>query len=181
MRPVVCITTDLRSRNDNRRLYFLSEISPAIPTAFLDDVQNANMKEEKLRQENWVPCQPGTIEVAAKLSPSPRRKLFTLLAAGAVIASVGGGTALFSNPNGGHSREFFPAGIACIHVHENLASYVAGKMEDRDLKKRMTLHLLKCEGCRKKYEGYCCSSDSQRGSRPSKATLKPCLRNCENP
>ena len=137
------------------------------------------MKEENLGPETWVPCQPGTIQEAAKVSSISQRILLKLLVAFTVIGFVGGGTALFSNPNGEHSREFLPAGIACINVHENLAAYVAGEVEDSDLKKRITLHLLKCDGCREKYDGYCCGSDYRCGSRPFKATLKPCLRNCE--
>lgn len=178
---MACNTADPHSRNDNRGLYFVSDSSPATSRLSLYDAQTADMKEEKLGPEKWVPCQPGTIQEAAKVSPISQRIVFKLLVACTVIAFIGGGTALFSNPDGGHSREFLPAGIACINVDQNLAAYIAGEVEDRELKKRITFHLLKCEGCREKYNGYCCSSDSACGSRPSKATLKPCLQNCVGP
>jgi hypothetical protein len=142
------------------------------------------MKDDKLRCEKWAPCQPGTIQEASQDGPISRRNLFTLLGAGAVLGAVGGGTALgivFSESNPARSNEIMPAGIACIKVHENLAAYVAGKLEDRDLKKRITHHLLKCDSCRKEYDSHCCSSDSGCGSRrPSKATLKPCARNVQS-
>ena len=141
------------------------------------------MKDKNFRSEKWTPCPPGFIKEAARETSRSRRSLIGIIGIGAVVSAVGGGTALglvFSNGPQDNANSQMPAGIACIQVHNNLAEYLAGKIKNSELKERITLHLLNCRDCRKEYDGLC-ASKSGCITRPSKATLKPCPKNCPSP
>ena len=141
------------------------------------------MNNSKPRHDDWDPCHPGLIHEAAQDVSVSRRRLFQVLGAGVAVGVVGSGAVvgLILSREKPEKTSSKPAGITCITVHDYLSTFIADKIPDEDLKKRLASHLLKCPPCRTKYDKMRCSKTSARGTRPVKATLKPCTVNPPTP
>lgn len=145
------------------------------------------MKDEKTRNDDWAPCVPGVIQTAAAAPRLSRRSLLKgIVATGSILGIVASGAAIGMQPKQQPKmKKMMPGGIACIRVHENLAAFVAGKLNNCKLVKQMTSHLMKCKNCRDAYDDLCTSgehkSKSCSGSRPTKATIKPCTATHRKP
>lgn len=130
------------------------------------------MKNSKPSPQNWEPCHPGMIQEAAQ-ETFTRRRLFQIVGTGVALGVVGGGTVLGIAMSDNKQAETpgLPPGIACITVHDHLATFVAGQLNDVQLENRISAHLLKCRGCRDSYEELCCGNCE---SRPKKVVVRPC-------
>jgi hypothetical protein len=141
------------------------------------------MNNSKPRHDNWDPCHPGLLHEAAQDVAVSRRRLFQITGAGVVIGLVGGG-AVAGLMLSGEEPEMTtskPAGITCITVQDYLSNFIADKIPDKELTKRIASHLLNCTPCRKKYDRMRCSTTSGCGTRPVYVTLKPCPVNPPKP
>ncbi len=144
------------------------------------------MKNRKSCHDDWDPCHPGLIHEAAQDLAVSRRRLFHILASGAVVGVVGGVVAaslvLPELPDRNQEKApTMPAGIACITVVEHLSRFIAGQISEENLKKRIGSHLIKCAGCRRTYDSMRCSKNSGCGTRPDNVTLKPSSVNPPTP
>lgn len=124
-------------------------------------------------QTEWEPCSPGVLHEAALDNLETRRRIIKFIGGGAILAALGG-TAAWSVAVSNRRVKNLPPGIACIQVHQNLIAYANDKIDDVELKSRITAHLFKCENCSTALDKLCCSSSSGCRSRPKRATLKPC-------
>jgi hypothetical protein len=112
----------------------------------------------------WTPCQPGTIKSVAcsnqKHGLDRRNFLQRLAGIGGAVVIVGGASYSFGwlgsppTPTAGK--------IACVQVHQHLADYIANRIEDTNLRTRISHHLRKCSSCQKSYRALskdkgCCS------------------------
>ena len=133
------------------------------------------MNNSKPRHDDWDPCHPGMIHVAAQDDAVSRRRWLKFIGAGVAVGVVGGGVVASSLMSNDIEKKALtmPPGIACITVLDHLSSFVAGNVSDEDLRKRIFCHIKNCTNCRKKYNSMCCSKTSGSGTRPDKATLKP--------
>jgi hypothetical protein len=118
------------------------------------------------------------IQEAAQESVS-RRGLLRIIGAGTALGVVAGGTVLSFMLDDKKQKPLqeLPGGIACMTVHDHLIGYVAYKIEDSELRKKITKHLINCDGCRASYQEICCGNVSGCEQRPKKVYVRPCQHN----
>ena len=128
--------------------------------------------------EKWGPCPPGVIHVTAAQPTLARRRMIKLLGTGAVFSVITGVTSysMISSNSSKKRNSSLPGGIGCVQVIDNLVAYVGGTIEECSLKNEITLHLMKCSKCFRRYQALCASSQhgSKKGCRGrSKLSIKP--------
>lgn len=132
-----------------------------------------DMKQNDPPNENWEPCSYGLIQHTAAKTGIVRRRLFAL--SGAVVSILLIVAILSFSYFGTNPRIGIPTAIDCTEVNLRLEMYAAKKIEDKELNRRISYHLIKCGPCGDEFSEILCRLDPGCNHKPGNgSTIKPC-------
>lgn len=109
------------------------------------------MKHDKNINEGWEPCKPGSLSksVQEQGADQDRRRFIMKAGLGAIVAATGLRIVVDAQQMKPDPLMDF---IPCAEVQSNLAGYVAKKITDEDLIRKIQLHIGVCNHCLKSYQ-----------------------------
>lgn len=108
------------------------------------------MNQNKTSNDGWDSCQPGTLleSVRKQSVDQDRRRLFMKVGLGAILSATGIRILVDAQQLKPDPMMDF---ISCIEVQAYLEGYVANKILDEELTRKIQLHLGVCGHCLKSF------------------------------